>query len=102
MIQPHHPRDGGTFYWTSMDQRDGIQSPMESLSLSSFHGEDCRPQRAAFHQNFEQFADQIGLIVGWLGNRKVSQEEAYEQTKELWSQRKGSRKDLLDQQHLLS
>ena len=65
-------------------------------SFSSFHGEDWSPQRAAFHQNLEQFADRIGLIVGLQGNGKVSQEEAYEQIKELWSQLKGSRKDLLD------
>lgn len=77
-----------------MDQGDGIQSPMESFS--SFHGEDWSPQRAAFHQNLEQFADRIGLIVGLQGNGKVSQEEAYEQIKALWSQLKGSRKDLLD------
>jgi hypothetical protein len=77
-----------------MDQRDGIQSPLESFS--SFHGEDWSPQRAAFHQNLEQFADRIGLIVGLQGNGKVSQEEAYEQIKALWSQLKGSRKDLLD------
>jgi len=77
-----------------MDRRDEIQSPMESFS--SFHGEDWSPQRAAFHQNLEQFADRIGLIVGLQGNGKVSQEEAYEQIKALWSQLKGSRKDLLD------
>jgi len=65
-------------------------------SFSSFHGEDWSPQRAAFHQNLEQFADRIGLIVGLQGNGKVSQEEAYEQIKALWSQLKGSRKDLLD------
>ncbi|MGB0285818.1 MAG: DUF7219 family protein, partial [Synechococcus sp.] len=63
-------------------------------SFSSFHGEDWSPQRAAFHQNLEQFADRIGLIVGLQGNGKVSQEEAYEQIKALWSQLKGSRKDL--------
>jgi len=65
-------------------------------SFSSFHGEDWSPQRAAFHQNLELFADRIGLIVGLQGNGKVSQEEAYEQIKALWSQLKGSRKDLLD------
>ena len=65
-------------------------------SFSSFHGEDWSPQRAAFHQNLEQFADRIGLIVGLQGNGKVSQEEAYEQIKALWSQLKESRKDLLD------
>ena len=64
--------------------------------VSSFHGEDWSPQWAAFHQNLEQFADRIGLIVGLQGNGKVSQEEAYEQIKALWSQLKGSRKDLLD------
>ncbi len=56
---------------------------------------DLIPQRAAFHQNLEQFADRIGLIVGLQANGKVSQEEAYEQIKELWKALKVSRTDLL-------
>ena len=77
----------------SMADQDGIRNPMEIYS--SFHGKDWSPQRAAFHQNLEQFADRIGLIVGLQANGKVSQEEAYEQIKELWKTLKISRNDLL-------
>ena len=76
-----------------MADQDGIRNPMEIYS--SFHGKDWSPQRAAFHQNLEQFADRIGLIVGLQANGKVSQEEAYEQIKELWKILKISRNDLL-------
>ena len=78
--------------WFMADQ-DGIRNPMEIYS--SFHGKDWSPQRAAFHQNLEQFADRIGLIVGLQANGKVTQEEAYEQIKELWKTLKISRNDLL-------
>ena len=76
-----------------MADQDGIRNPMEIYS--SFHGKDWSPQRAAFHQNLEQFADRIGLIVGLQANGKVSQEEAYAQIKELWKTLKISRNDLL-------
>ena len=76
-----------------MADQDGIRNPMEIYS--SFHGKDWSPQRAVFHQNLEQFADRIGLIVGLQANGKVSQEEAYEQIKELWKTLKISRNDLL-------
>ena len=65
--------------------------------FSSFHGKDWTPQRAAFHQNLEQFADRIGLIVGLQANGKISQEEAYEQTKSLWKTLKISKNDLLSE-----
>ena len=76
-----------------MADQDGIRNPMEIYS--SFHGKDWSPQRAAFHQNLEQFADRIGLIVGLQANGKVSQEEAYDQIKDLWKTLKISRNDLL-------
>ena len=76
-----------------MADQDGIRNPMENYS--SFHGKDWSPQRAAFHQNLEQFADRIGLIVGLQANGKISQEKAYEQIKELWKALKISRSDLL-------
>ena len=76
-----------------MADQDGIRNPMEIHS--SFHGKDWSPQRAAFHQNLEQFADRIGLIVGLQANGKISQEKAYEQIKELWKYLKISRSDLL-------
>ena len=77
----------------AMTEDDGIRNPMETYS--SFHGDDWTPQRAAFHQNLEQFADRIGLIVGLQANGKVSQEKAYEQIKEMWKHLKESRNGLL-------
>ena len=76
-----------------MADQDGIRNPMEIYS--SFHGKDWSPQRAAFHQNLEQFADRIGLIVGLQANGKVSQENAYEQIKDMWKHLKESRNGLL-------
>jgi hypothetical protein len=78
-------------------EQDGIRNPMEMFS--SFHGKDWTPQRAAFHQNLEQFADRIGLIVGLQANGKISQEEAYEQIKSLWKTLKLSKNDLLSEQN---
>ena len=75
----------------SMAEPDGIRSPMEIYS--SFHGNGWTPQRAAFHQNLEQFADKIVLIVGLQANGKISQEEAYEQIKNLWKIPKINQKD---------
>ena len=63
---------------------------------SQFHGSDWTPQRVAFHQNLEEFADRVGLIVGLQSNGKVSQEKAFEQIKNMWQSLKISRKDLLD------
>ncbi|WP_353616588.1 hypothetical protein [Synechococcus sp. A15-28] len=80
-----------------MAEQDGIRNPMEMFS--SFHGKDWTPQRAAFHQNLEQFADRIGLIVGLQANGKISQEEAYEQIKSLWKTLKNSKNDLLSEQN---
>ena len=65
--------------------------------FSSFHGKDWTPQRAAFHQNLEQFADLIGLVVGLQANGKISQEEAYVQIKSLWKTLKISKNDLLSE-----
>jgi len=50
----------------------------------------------AFHQNLEQFADRVGLIVGLQGNGKISQEAAYDEIKQLWKSLRGSRSTLLD------
>ena len=52
-----------------MADQDGIRNPMEIYS--SFHGKDWSPQRAAFHQNLEQFADRIGLIDSVIDKRPV-------------------------------
>ena len=45
---------------------DGTRSPMQGHS--QFHGPDWTPQRVAFHQNLEEFADRVGLIVGLQSN----------------------------------
>lgn len=73
---------------------DGNPSPMQVHS--QFHGPDWTPQRVAFHQNLEEFADRVGLIVGLQSNGKVSQEKAFEQIKSMWQSLKISRNDLLD------
>ena len=43
----------------------------------------------------------IGLIVGLQANGKISQEEAYEQIKNLWKILKISRKDLLPENNIV-
>ena len=63
---------------------------------SRFHGPDWSPQRVAFHQNLEEFADRVGLLVGLQSNGKVTQEEAFDQIKTLWKTLKLSKNDLLD------
>ena len=75
------------------DGDPGIRSPLESFS--AYHGEDWTPERLAFHQNLEQFADRVGLIVGLQANGKISQEDAYAQIRSLWSQLKLSKNQLL-------
>ena len=47
-----------------------------------------------FHQNLEQFAERVGLIVGLHANGKISQELAYDQNKSLWKDLKSSRSSL--------
>lgn len=76
-------------------ERDaGIHSPLEGFS--HYRGGDWSPERLAFHQNLEQFADRVGLIVGLQGNGKISQEAAYDEIKQLWNRLRGSRSSLLD------
>ncbi|MFO7628751.1 MAG: hypothetical protein R6W06_04400 [Prochlorococcaceae cyanobacterium] len=75
------------------DSDAGIQSPLESFS--AYRGENWSPERLAFHQNLEAFADRVGLIVGLQANGKISQEQAYSQIKKLWSTIKNSKGRLL-------
>lgn len=65
------------------DESQGVRSPLEVFS--HYRGEDWTPERLAFHQNLEQFADRVGLIVGLQGNGKISQEAAYDEIKKLWT-----------------
>ena len=79
---PSHERDTGT------------HSPLEGFS--HYRGDDWSPERVVFHQNLEQFADRVGLIVALQGNGKISQEAAYDEIKQLWKLLRGSRTSLLD------
>ena len=70
-----------------------IRSPMEPHG--SYRGDDWSPERLAFHQNLESFADRVGLIVGLQSNGKIGQEQAYSQIKKLWKEIKQSKDALL-------
>lgn len=84
------------------DLRAGFSDPDESVvhapiqAFSHYRGNDWTPERLAFHQNLEQFADRVGLIVGLQGNGKISQEVAYDQIRQLWSSLRDSRSSLLE------
>ena len=70
-----------------------VHAPIETFS--HYRGDDWTPERVAFHQNLEQFADRVGLIVGLQGNGKISQETAYDQIKQLWASLRSSKSSLL-------
>lgn len=72
----------------------GVHGPLECFS--SYHGDDWTPERLAFHQNLEQFADRVGLIVALQGSGKISQELAFDQIKQLWSSLRISKAALLE------
>ena len=63
---------------------------------SGYRGENWSPERLAFHQNLETFADRIGLIVGLQANGKIGQDQAFNEIRQLWSQLKESSKMLLN------
>jgi hypothetical protein len=65
-------------------------------ALSSYRGQDWTPQRLAFHQNLETFAERVGLIVALQSNGKLSQEEAYAEIRRTWNQLKDSKTTLLN------
>lgn len=71
-----------------------MRSPLEAHS--SYRGRDWSPQRLAFHQNLESFADRVGLIVGLQSNGKMSQEEAYTEIRKVWKDLKDSKGALLN------
>ena len=72
---------------------DGTHSPLEAHT--SYRGEDWSPEKLVFHQNLEQFAERVGLIVALQGNGKVSQDHAYSEIKQIWKQLKDSHSELL-------
>ncbi len=65
-------------------------------SHSGYRGRDWTPSRLVFHQNLESFAERVGLIVGLQANGKMSQEEAYDQIKQIWKGLKQSKDSLID------
>ncbi len=75
-----------------LDRQDGIHSPLEGFS--HYRGSDWSPERVAFHQNLEQFADRVGLIVGLQGNGKITQDVAYDEIKKLWTLLRSSHSSL--------
>ncbi|MFM7550901.1 MAG: hypothetical protein ACKO8I_18970 [Cyanobacteriota bacterium] len=75
------------------EQGTSVRSPLEAYS--SYRGADWTPERLAFHQNLESFADRVGLIVGLQSNGKISQEQAYTEIRKVWKELKGSKDTLL-------
>ena len=75
------------------DNQEGIRSPMEAYS--GYRGPNWSPQRLAFHQNLETFADRVGIIVALQGNGKISQEQAYAEIRKIWKELKESKSELL-------
>ena len=73
----------------------GVASPMETHG--SYRGSDWSPERLAFHQNLESFADRVGLIVGLQSNGKLSQEGAYAEIRKLWKSLRSSKNNLLSE-----
>lgn len=69
------------------------RSPMEAFS--SYRGHDWTPERLAFHQNLEAFAERVGLVVGLQSNGKISQEQAYTEIRKIWKELKESKGSLL-------
>ena len=65
-------------------------------AYSSYRGNDWTPERLAFHQNLEAFAERVGLIVGLQSNGKISQDQAYTEIRKIWKELKGSKSSLLN------
>lgn len=77
-----------------MAWQQGTGTPLEAHS--SYRGEDWSPERLVFHQNLEQFAERVGLIVALQGNGKISQEEAFDEIRQIWKLLQSSKKSLLE------
>jgi hypothetical protein len=71
-----------------------VRSPLEAHS--SYRGDDWTPERLAFHQNLEAFAERVGLVVGLQSNGKISQERAYTEIRKIWKELKESKGSLLN------
>ena len=79
-----------------MADEQSVRSPLEAHG--SYRGHDWTPQRLAFHQNLETFAERVGLIVGLQSNGKLSQEKAYAEIRRIWKDLKESKGSLLKTQ----
>ena len=77
-----------------VDDGSEVRSPMEAHG--SYRGDDWSPERLAFHQNLETFAERVGLIVALQGNGKLSQEQAYARIRRMWKDLRSSKDELLD------
>ena len=71
-----------------------MASPLEAHS--SYRGADWSPERLAFHQNLESFAERVGLIVALQSNGKLSQEMAYAEIRRLWNSLRSSKGTLFN------
>ena len=78
----------------SVDDGSEVRSPMEAHG--SYRGDDWSPERLAFHQNLETFAERVGLIVALQSNGKLSQEQAYARICRMWKDLRSSKDELLD------
>jgi hypothetical protein len=76
------------------DQNASVDSPLQAFS--GYRGENWSPERLVFHQNLEQFAERIGLIVGLQANGKIGQDAAYEEIRKLWTMLQSSRDSLFE------
>jgi len=93
-MHPSAPGPGDGHGPAASDGPEGVRSPMPAVS--SYRGQDWTPQRLAFHQNLETFAERVGLIVALQSNGKLSQEEAYAEIRRTWNQLKDSKTTLLN------
>ena len=93
-MPPSAPLPGDGHAHGAQHDLAGVRSPMEALS--SYRGEDWTPQRLAFHQNLESFAERVGLIVALQSNGKLSQEQAYAEICRIWNHLKNSKSTLLN------
>lgn len=93
-MHPSAPPPGDGHAAGSGHGQEGIRSPLQALS--SYRGADWTPQRLAFHQNLESFAERVGLIVALQSTGKLSQEKAYAEIRRTWNQLKDSKSTLLN------
>lgn len=89
-------REQGSSSENAKAWEEGTRSPLEAHS--SYRGDDWTPGRLVFHQNLEQFAERVGLIVALQGNGKISQEEAFDEIRLIWRQLQNSRESLLSEE----